>query len=616
MVFLYFFHFVFIHTLGAGKVTIPSSFLVYLSFVICYNLADTKKENCMFNRQFNTDFNPNQTEQFGMGEQTPYTQGVNEYMPQPLPTGMTEQQLYPLASSLSTPQFNNPQMQNNQPMMEYKKGGKVKKKNSRFTESNPYPTLAELIRQQGQGEDTILAHINPLEARILGLISGNDTLNPVTGLPQFFFKGLRNFIKNPIKTIGKTFKNPKRTIADSVGWGSAIFGGPIGGAIGGAARSVIRGDKENPLIGTLKGAGYGTAIPGVASLAGSGLSSLGANGLGQGLKNYSTSNMGSWMGNMGQVGKGVSGLSSAIRGGLTGRSEGLGITANNTPSITANTPTSELGFTDKLVNNSKDFFTQPSNILATAAFALPLLNKPKALKEKSPEQLADEHNRYRKGTKLTKEERAEELAIQQELAKLTEKSPEQLAAEKKRYQKAERLTPQEVAELKQYQKNLFNTENFLPQEQINFAPRYRKQRSPEEHEATGRWFSYYDNPQFTGEPMQYAEGGSVEPMESAFASMLLRKEPQEIIEYEEEYPIELSAYIQGDTGGQDDEVPAMLSDGEYVIDASTVADLGDGNNAAGAKLLDKMVKNVRLHKRGNSKLPTKAKSLADYILGK
>jgi hypothetical protein len=49
MVFLYFFHFVFIHTLGAGKVTIPSSFLVYLSFVICYNLADTKKENCMFN---------------------------------------------------------------------------------------------------------------------------------------------------------------------------------------------------------------------------------------------------------------------------------------------------------------------------------------------------------------------------------------------------------------------------------------------------------------------------------------------------------------------------------------------------------------------------------------
>ena len=39
-------------------------------------------------------------------------------------------------------------------------------------------------------------------------------------------------------------------------------------------------------------------------------------------------------------------------------------------------------------------------------------------------------------------------------------------------------------------------------------------------------------------------------------------------------------------GGQDDRIPAMLSPGEYIIDATTVADLGDGNPYEGAKRLD------------------------------
>jgi hypothetical protein len=53
----------------------------------------------------------------------------------------------------------------------------------------------------------------------------------------------------------------------------------------------------------------------------------------------------------------------------------------------------------------------------------------------------------------------------------------------------------------------------------------------------------------------------------------------------------------GPGGGLDDRIPAMLSDGEYVFDAGTVADIGDGSTQAGARKLDAMRQNIRKHKR-------------------
>ena len=48
-----------------------------------------------------------------------------------------------------------------------------------------------------------------------------------------------------------------------------------------------------------------------------------------------------------------------------------------------------------------------------------------------------------------------------------------------------------------------------------------------------------------------------------------------------------------------DEIPAYLSDGEYVIDAETVSMLGDGSNKAGAEVLNDMRKSIRQHKGSN-----------------
>jgi hypothetical protein len=54
--------------------------------------------------------------------------------------------------------------------------------------------------------------------------------------------------------------------------------------------------------------------------------------------------------------------------------------------------------------------------------------------------------------------------------------------------------------------------------------------------------------------------------------------------------------VKGPGTGRSDDIPAVLSDGEYVIDAETVALLGDGSSKAGAKKLDDLRVKVRKHK--------------------
>ena len=74
-------------------------------------------------------------------------------------------------------------------------------------------------------------------------------------------------------------------------------------------------------------------------------------------------------------------------------------------------------------------------------------------------------------------------------------------------------------------------------------------------------------------------------------------------------------YVKGRGDGQSDSIPAMLADGEYVFDAETVAQLGNGSSDAGAKILDRMRENIRAHKRSApvDKIPPKSKSPLEYM---
>jgi len=80
-------------------------------------------------------------------------------------------------------------------------------------------------------------------------------------------------------------------------------------------------------------------------------------------------------------------------------------------------------------------------------------------------------------------------------------------------------------------------------------------------------------------------------------------------------------YVPGKSGGMDDDVPAIidgkqparLSSGEFVFDAATVAALGDGNNAAGARKLDGLRKAIRKKAYGHEKQPPKNYSVGDLV---
>ena len=75
-------------------------------------------------------------------------------------------------------------------------------------------------------------------------------------------------------------------------------------------------------------------------------------------------------------------------------------------------------------------------------------------------------------------------------------------------------------------------------------------------------------------------------------------------------------FVSGPGNGRSDDIPARLSDGEYVIDAESVALLGDGSGKSGAARLDEMRKNLRQHKGKNlSKggFSHKAKSPENYM---
>lgn len=53
------------------------------------------------------------------------------------------------------------------------------------------------------------------------------------------------------------------------------------------------------------------------------------------------------------------------------------------------------------------------------------------------------------------------------------------------------------------------------------------------------------------------------------------------------------AYSEAPGGGRADDIPARLSNGEYVMDAATVAKLGGGNTALGAAALDQLRQSLR-----------------------
>ena len=77
-----------------------------------------------------------------------------------------------------------------------------------------------------------------------------------------------------------------------------------------------------------------------------------------------------------------------------------------------------------------------------------------------------------------------------------------------------------------------------------------------------------------------------------------------------------NTHVRGPGTGTSDSIPAMLSDGEFVIPADVVASLGNGSNDGGAKMLDSFLKTIRAHKQKHDAkhLPADSKGPLGYLL--
>jgi len=76
-----------------------------------------------------------------------------------------------------------------------------------------------------------------------------------------------------------------------------------------------------------------------------------------------------------------------------------------------------------------------------------------------------------------------------------------------------------------------------------------------------------------------------------------------------------NTYVKGKGDGTSDSIAAMLANGEFVIPADVVSNLGNGSNDAGAKVLDEFLRTIRAHKRkANPKgLPPDSKGALGYL---
>ena len=142
--------------------------------------------------------------------------------------------------------------------------------------------ITEAIRQQGRYGDTMLAHISPREAMVLKEMGGSGTLNPYTGLPEFFLKKLFKGVGKALKKVGKAVKKfasskigrivSTMALAFVLGPAAATALG-VSSTVGVAAVSGFVGSAGSTLLGggDLKDALKAGAVGGLTAGAGAGV---------------------------------------------------------------------------------------------------------------------------------------------------------------------------------------------------------------------------------------------------------------------------------------------------------------------------------------------------------
>ncbi len=493
-------------------------------------------------------------------QQQPYGMGQNT--PQPMGLMPANQQGFP---NMGSPFTNNSMSPQN-----FAKGGSVTSKNLKMA--------VEALRKQGDGRDQILAHINPEEAMELAQRHGGD-INQRTGLPQFgwwerMWDGIFEGGHKVVDKVGLPVSNfLGKTLATAAG---TMLGGPLGGVLGGTlAGGALEGHQENP--------NYGRGLLGGAMHGG--LQAFGGPMLGRALGVSAGGTAGTLMG------------MSAPKLGMLGSSLGLGLGASNAAGAAAGRSAaySRLANVGKAAGApaaggggggilSSIFGGGGSDtgagggllgggLLDKALLATALL-----------------------GTMGAKKEVPKEPSMQDMINNGPKWGPEH--------------QPRDIKPISRELKH-FDSDNYTP----GFKPEqlyYNEVNPVAKYASGGHVFQGAQSGQADNLDEHLPAGGYV--IDASTIGDLGDGNTQAGANQIRALATLGSGRNYKKGGTPKGFVPAKVSAGEAYIEPETVTAIGKGDNSKGAKRLEKMVNNVRKHKRSSSKgLPPKAKNIKAYL---
>lgn len=463
-----------------------------------------------------------------------------------------------------------------EPALGYKAGG------SPHARLNNPKALAERLRTKGEGQDKILAHINPKEAEMLAGSQGMG-FNDDTGLPQFgglshLFRKLRHskFARKALPILGSVI-------------GSAI-GGPGGAVAGGALGKSLA--HKNPL----KGAAQGAIMGGVYGLA--------APAIGNAMGISSTSGIGNALSLSGTPGLhrlGLEGLAGMGAGHAAIAGAGANQVMNRPEEAPKEMPQEEglWGSLKGLGKDASDLVGGPLNLglLGLTGMGMYQGSKKKkgqdheqSIREKMGEEgIEDIHKPWapiRKEKMIYREPPAGyRPGIDPQWKYYMTIDPDtgqDLYAAKGGYIEGEGHDGNEYAALGGY----IHGDTSAQADDIDMTLQ------------DGDYIMNGTDVSLLGDGNSLAGANALKQFEADIDHLPAPKR-----------------FDRKASGGQAGGIPAKVSAGEYRIPAEKVAKLGGGNPKKGAKKLDTLRKNLRKHKGVKKILPPKSKPVQSYMKG-
>jgi hypothetical protein len=432
------------------------------------------------------------------------------------------------------------------------------------------------LAQLGRGGDTMLAHINPREAEVLRRMGGSGGVNPNTGLHEFKGGGLSDIVSivAPVALSYFTGGLGMGAIGGGAlagGLSAGLMGGDVGkGALGGALSGGLGnsiGGAAGDYLGTAMGTTFGDTAKNALgnALVGGVAGATQGRGFGEGAV---TGALGSLAGNAigGMAGADGSALSQGMK--QAGSTFGNALTAGYSPQQAL------VGGALSGLATGMRASSRPSDIATRRDYASGLTNSTKVGASVAS---GDGYGGAPAGGDSGFGLNLKTLSMAPPLLSLLgmAETPQQI-----QQAAASSMSPE--------QKEYFN----------RVSPQWDWSKIQADATAQNMNLGKYvaTNWNKFGVGSQYDK--PVAPRMAAGGPLM--------------------RLAQGGGSGRDDTIDARLSDGEFVVDAETVALLGDGSTKAGAQRLDQMRQEVRKQKGAalaRGKISPNAKSPLSYLKG-